>query len=345
MTLQKTFSSIAFNFVLYFAFSTNLLAATNIEIFPEDTVATIQAKTRSVASGSTILIAPGHYTTTIRLTGLHGDAQLPIKVTAAPGAIIEGTYNKDSNIFSNGSGIIIEKSHNVTIQDFTISGFERGITLGSCENIEVRNCKIHDIGNYGVMSYRCNNTKILNNTIERSYREHGIYMSASGNTPTIADNTIRDTHINGIHINGTIVNPTVSNNHLERIGTFPVKEGGAAITLVGGVTDPVVRRNTFTGIYGQGITVDAPNATIADNNFLSYAWSGILGLPKALDLKLTGNTFADSKVIPLQLNADVIPSLTATGQHYAPGIPVCQEQKSQRTYTLGAWKEMGKDVQ
>ncbi|OLN29420.1 hypothetical protein DVDV_1098 [Desulfovibrio sp. DV] len=195
------------------------------------------------------------------------------------------------------------------------------------------------------MSYKSNNTKISNNTIERSYREHGIYMSASGNTPTIADNTIRDTHINGIHINGTIVNPTVSNNHLERTGTFPVKEGGAAITLVGGVTDPVVRHNTFTGIYGQGITVNAPNAAIIENNFVSYTWSGILGLPKALDLKLTGNTFADSKVIPLQLNADVIPSLTATGQHYAPGIPVCQEQNSQRTYTLGAWKEMGKDVQ
>lgn len=326
------------------SFTKNINAST-VYISPDDTPAAIQAKIKSIPPGSTIQLNSGKYISTIRLTAINGTPQNQIIITGSQRTTIEGQYDINNNTFSKGSGILIEKSKYIILKHVDISGFERGITIGSSENITIANNTIHDVGNYGIMSYKSNDTTITDNTIERSYREHGIYISVSGNSPTISKNTIKDTHINGIHINGAINNPNIFNNSLLRTGTFPSKEGGAGLTLVGGVASPVVWGNDFSGIYGQGITVNAPDAVITDNTFDTFSWSGVLALPNALNLKLSGNTFADPKVIPLQLNSAVIPTLTAGGQRYASGIPVCQEQDTKRTYTFEAWRELGKDVQ
>ena len=88
-------------------------------------------------------------------------------------------------------------------------------------------------------------TTIAENTIERSHVEHGIYISGAGKQVTVSKNVIRDTHINGIHVNGVVAAPVISDNKLERIGSFPTKEGGAALTLIGGTSAPVVSGNSF----------------------------------------------------------------------------------------------------
>lgn len=341
MNIFKSFLS-----VFFLILSVHSLPASIIEItiHPSDDPAAVQSKVRTLPPGSTVRLLPGRHTNPLRFSGLRGTPQNPIRITADIGATLEGTYDKNTDTFTKGAGIIIEKSSDILIEKCSISGFERGITLGACNHVTIKENNIHDIGNYGVMSFKSDNIVITANVIERSYREHGIYISASGQFPFVTDNTIRDTHINGIHVNGAIVNPNLSGNRLERTGLFPTKEGGAAITLVGGTIDPVVERNTFNDIYGQGITLDAPNAVIRDNTFASYAWSGILGLPKALNLNLANNVFAAPKTIPLQLSAAILPSLTASGQRYASGLAVCQERESKRTHTLEAWREMGKDA-
>lgn len=340
------FSSLFITIVLSFTLCMHpgFVSAAEIQISPGDDPAALQAKVRSLPPGSTVRLLPGRHTATLRLSGLHGTPQNPIRITADPGATLEGAYDKDSNVFSKSAGLLLEASSDILVENITVSGFERGITLGSCKDVTVKDNHIHDVGNYGVMSYKSDDIKIVGNTIERSYREHGIYISSSGMAPSLTSNTISDTHINGIHINGAISKPIVADNHLVRTGLFPTKEGGAGLTLVGGVTDPVVERNTFKDIYGQGITVDAPNAVIRDNTFESCTWSGILGLPKALDMNLANNAFNDSKVIPLQLSAAILPSMTASGQRYAKGSAVCQERESKRAISLDAWQEMGKDV-
>ena len=299
---------------------------------------------QNLAPGSTLRLMPGRHTMPLHLSDLHGTAQAPIRITAEPGAVLDGWQDKAAGKFGPGSGILLEKSSDVVLEGLNITGFERGITLGSCRMITVRGNTITDVSNYGIMSYMSDAVSLLENRIERSRLEHGIYVSGAAKQILISKNIIRDTHINGIHVNGNVVAPVISGNTLERTGLYPTKEGGAGLTLIGGTTSPLVQGNHFKNIYGQGITLDAPNATVGDNTFESCAWSSILGLPHALNLHLTGNAFQDSKVIPLQLTAGIIPSLSASGNRFATNGPVCQENESHKTYLLKDWRGIGKDA-
>jgi len=311
--------------------------ASDIQIRPDQNAAVL----RSVPPGSTIRLMPGRYTQPLHFIELRGTPQAPIRITAESGAVIDGRTDKS---IAKGSGLLLEKSSNVMVEGLTIAGFERGVSIGACQMVTLKGNTIHDISNYGVMSYMSDGTTIVENTIERSSVEHGVYISGNGSKITVANNTIRDTHINGIHINGVVVAPVVKGNILERTGSFPTKEGGAGLTLVGGTSAPVVEGNTFKNIYGQGITMDAPNAVISNNTFVSCAWSAILGLAGSKNLRLSGNAFQESKVIPLQLAASILPSLTASGDHFAANGPVLQDKDSNKTYSLKDWQGMGKDV-
>lgn len=293
--------------------------------------------------GATVTLKPGTYTDTVKLAGLHGAKDRPIVITAEKGAVIASWKDAASREILPTSSILLEKSNDVVFRNLDIAGASRGITLGSCNNIIIENNNIHDIGNYGVMNYHSSDVTIKNNVIERSTFEHGIYLSGPSAGVRVIGNTIRDTHVNGIHINGAHVNTVVSGNHLERTGQYPTKEGGAAVTLVGGTSGPLVENNTFKDIYGQGITVDAPDAVIKGNTFVSYAWSAILALPHAQQLTIAGNTFQDPKTIPVQTSANLLPTLTASGNRYAANCPVAQERESKRSYSLSDWQGIGKD--
>ena len=90
--------------------------------------------------------------------------------------------------------------------------------------------------------------------------------------------------------------------------------------------------------------MDGPNAVIRNNTFEACAWSSILGLPHARNLRLEGNSFKDTKVIPLQLSGSILPGLTASGDRFATSGPVCEENESHKTYLLKDWQAMGKDA-
>lgn len=319
-------------------------AFADILVGPSD-AASLQARLRSAPPGTVIRVAPGAYPQGLRLTDLRGTPQAPIRITAGTGSGegMEGRQDKKTADFSRNSGILLEKSSHVVIEGLSIAGYARGVTLGNCQNVTITGCAITDVGNYGIMSYRSDGVKILDNTIERSHNEHGIYISGAAKGVVIANNRIRDTHVNGIHINGPVVGPVVTDNRLDRTGSFPTKEGGAGLTLIGGTTAPVVERNRFSRIHGQCVTLDAPNAAIADNTFEACAWSGILGLAGGKDLRLTHNVFKEAGAIPLQLAPGIVGSVTASGNAYAPGQPVCKAGDG-RGYNLKEWREMGKDA-
>jgi parallel beta-helix repeat protein len=317
--------------------------AAEVLVPPGQNPAITQNQCRSLPPGSTIRLMPGRHALPLQLSELHGSSQAPIHITAEPQAFIDGWQDKAAGKFGHGSGILLEKSSFVVVEGLSISGFERGITIGGCQSVTLKANIITDVSNYGIMSYMSDGTAISENRIERSYLEHGIYVSGAGKQIIITKNIIRDTHINGIHVNGAVAGPVIADNTLERTGSFPSKEGGAALTLLGGTTSPVVTNNHLKNIYGQGITVDAPNAVIRGNSFESCAWSSILGLPQSLNLHLAGNVFQDSKVVPLQLSGTIIPSLTAAGDHFATTGPVCQENESHKSYHLKDWQGIGKD--
>uniref|UniRef100_I2Q334 Right handed beta helix domain-containing protein n=1 Tax=Desulfovibrio sp. U5L TaxID=596152 RepID=I2Q334_9BACT len=319
--------------------------AADIQIRPTDAPAGLEARLRSVPPGTVLRIAPGLYPQGIQLSELRGTPAAPIRITADPGgAGMEGWRDKKAKAFGEGSGILLQKASNVVIEGVTIAGFVRGVTLGSCQDVTIKDSTITDVSSYGIMSYRSNGTTIQGNTIERAYNEHGIYISDVAAKIVIAKNTIRDTHINGIHINGAVAGAVISGNRLERTGSFPTKEGGAGLTLIGGATAPVVEGNRFSHIYGQGITLDAPGATITGNTFEDCSWSAILGLPHGTNLRMTDNVFKDTGVIPLQFPPGILGSVTASGNRYAANQPVCEVGDGQRKLGLKDWQGMGKDV-
>lgn len=294
--------------------------------------------------GSVVVLKPGIYRGGATLSEVRGAPGRPVVIMGEKGAIIESWTDKAKHEYLNGSSLNIGKCSNIEIRGLEMSGAVRGITLGNCKDIVLRNNNIHDIRNYGIMSYFSSNVTISDNLIERSALEHGIYISGDATKVVLTGNTIRDTHINGIHINGKIVAPVVEKNTLERTGLYPTKEGGAGVTLIGGVTAPLVQGNTFKNIYGQGITVGADRAVIAGNTFESYSWSAILALPTAQSLTIEGNRFEDRRCIPLQLPASILGSLKAVNNTYAiKDGRVFQDSVTEKVMTLKQWKASGKD--
>ncbi|WP_300156322.1 nitrous oxide reductase family maturation protein NosD [Solidesulfovibrio sp.] len=325
--------------------ASSVLAGQEVQVRPGDDPDTLSNRLRSLAPGSVVRLMPGTYGKSLRISELRGTPQAPIRIAAAPGASLEGRGDQGAKSFAHGSGILLEKSSHVVIEGLTISGFQRGVTVGNCQSVTLKGNTIRDVDSYGIMSYRSDGTAIVENRIERCHSEHGIYVSDVAANIVIAKNIIRDTHVNGIHINGAVAGPVITDNQLERTGSFPTKEGGAGLTLVGGTTAPMVARNHFKNIYGQGITLDAPNAVIEANTFESCAWSGVLGLAHGTGLRLSGNDFRNAAVIPLQFSPAVIASMTAAGDRYSSTFPVCESPDNKRTYSLKEWQALGKDVQ
>lgn len=323
---------------------TGYAQAQELAITPQEGLEQLSKMGSRLGPGVTVVLKPGIYKGSASLSEVRGAPGRPVVITAEKGAVIESWKDKAKQEHLSASSLSLSKCSHIEIRGLDISGASRGITLGNCSNIVVRQNKIHDIGNYGIMSYFTTNVTIEENVIERSTFEHGIYISGDATNVRIAGNAIRDTHINGIHVNGVIVAPVLEKNTLERTGSYPTKEGGAGITFIGGVSAPVARENTLKAIYGQGITVEAKNAVIAANKFESYSWSAILALPGAQNLTITDNRFLDPTCIPLQLPSALLASLKATQNTYAvKDKRVFQDTQTQKVMTLDQWKAAGKD--
>jgi len=333
----------AFALALFLGCAAFPALARDIPLTPSGGLDQLTRLAPTLRPGDTVTFQPGVYKGAATINGLHGSPGQPIVITAEKGAVIESWKDADRKSPLPASSLLIQASNDIEIRNLDISGASRGITIGNCTNTTISNNHIHDISNYGIMNYMSSNTSITDNIIERSTLEHGIYISGDASNIHIFGNTIRDTHINGIHCNGKIASPLVENNTLERIGSYPTKEGGAAITFVGGVTSPIARGNVFKAIHGQGITIDAPNALIDSNTFQSYAWSAILALPNATNMTLANNRFQDATVIPLQIEGNILASLKASGNFYA-SRQIAQDAAAKKTITQDQWRALGKDA-
>ena len=316
--------------------------AQQIVLTPQQGLSGLTAMAPRLGPGTTVVLAPGTYKGTATLNEVRGAPGRPVVITAEKGARIESWKDEGRTEYLNGSSINVGKSSYLEIRGLDMAGALRGVTLGNCSNVVLRDNHIHDVGNYGIMSYFSSEVTLENNVVERSKLEHGIYLSGDAKNPKVVGNTIRDTHINGIHVNGKISSPLLMRNVLERTGSYPTKEGGAGITLIGGVTAPVVSDNTFKAIHGQGVTVDAPNAVFSGNTFESYSWSAILALPGAQGMTVNNNRFLDPACVPLQMPGSVLASLSAAKNTYKSKV-VFEDSQTGKKMTLEQWKGLGKD--
>jgi parallel beta-helix repeat protein len=338
-----------FLFVSLLVFShAPFVSADDFVIKTVDDIKRLNQNPKMIQPGQKVIISKGNYPVGFEIAGLHGSPDKPIIITGESDSIKVLDNGANLNSLPTVAGMMLQSSSYVRIENLHFSGGSRGITLGACDNVTVNNMYISDITNYGVMNYLSSNTKITNNFIKNSSMEHGIYLSGAGSNVVVRGNRIVNTHINGIHCNGKLTNITLQDNQLTNIGTYPDKEGGAAITLIGGVSGALVENNVFKNIYGQGITIDGSNITITKNDFEEYAWSGVLIVGAAHDVRIVSNKFLDKKVVPFNFAESAFPTLTSKGNTFgvSSGI-ICLKmlagQKTEVKLDSRQWKDLGFD--
>lgn len=325
---------LVFLFLCTFLWVPIIAHAKKIQFTPEDSLTKINKIIGKATPGTEIHLLPGEYLGQLNISRVKGTAKNPIKIIGSKGSVINARKH----------GILIQNSIYIMIDSIEIKNAERGITVGGSQQISITNCSIHDVQNYGIMNYKSSGTTIGNNTIQRSLKEHGIYISSEAQGIKIHDNFIQDTHINGIHCNGKILSPVIERNIFHRIGYYPDKEGGASITIVGGASNALIRNNVFFHIYGQAVTIGGPGVKVMNNLFHDVSWSILLGLQGASSLSFLNNIIIDKNTVPFQILGMNLNSFKSDYNYYA-----LKKQKiyayNGKKYSWGQWKKRGFDLQ
>jgi parallel beta-helix repeat protein len=162
---------------------------------------TLQFAADEVAAGDLVTVRPGNYAG-FELT-TDGDADNRIEFFAEPGVHIT------SGVPGRGDGINLEGASFITIDGFNIANMPHagvrsvGFEDDFATDVIVRNVTASNNDMWGIFTGHVNNLLIERNFTSGSQQvEHGIYVSNSGDNPTIRNNTIWGNNGSGIHMNG-----------------------------------------------------------------------------------------------------------------------------------------------
>jgi parallel beta-helix repeat protein len=217
--------------------------------------ATLQHAADRVEPGDTVLVRAGNYAGAEFTTS--GTAGAPIVLAAYPGE----TPQVVSDISAQRPhGINLEGASYMTVQGFRVDGRTRaGIRAVLCDHVTIRDNQLDANGYWGILTGYCDDLLIENNVATNSAVEHGIYVSNSGDRPTIRGNVIFGNRANGIHMNGDIYSPPgdgiitgalVENNVIYENGVG----GGSGINM-DGVQDSLIRNNLLYDNHASGISL------------------------------------------------------------------------------------------
>ena len=144
-------------------------------------------------------------------------------------------------------GINVEGADFVVIEGFVINEMPRaGIRVTHSAGSTIRHIRADHNRSWGIFTSFCDDILIEGNTVSRSIREHGIYVSNSGDRPVIRGNVSRDNRVCGIHMNGDasqggdgiISGALVENNVISGNG-----QGGGSGINCDGVQDSKIQNN------------------------------------------------------------------------------------------------------
>lgn len=215
--------------------------------------ATLQHAAEQLAPGDVLEVRAGRYAGFYLDTS--GTAVDPITIRNFPGE----TPIVDADNPVTPDGINLEGASYVVVEGFRVENTTRaGLRAVLCEHVTLRANESVDNGRWGVLTGFCDDLLIEHNTTSGSIDEHGIYVSNSGDRPTIRNNTIFGNNANGIHINGDaslggdgiISEAVVENNVIFDNGIA----GGSGINM-DGVQDSVIRNNLIYATHASGISL------------------------------------------------------------------------------------------
>jgi hypothetical protein len=213
---------------------------------------TLQFAANRVGAGDCVTVRAGSYVGFQLSTS--GRADAPIEFFAEPGVLV----NQPETV-RNQHGINLENASHVVIDGFSVTGMPRaGVrSVGVngnvfASNVTIRNVHSYDNQYWGILTGFVNDLLIENNETSGSQVEHGIYVSNSGDRPTIRNNLSWNNRSNGIHVNGDI--------HAD--DDFP----GDGIISSAVITGNVIYGNGVGG--GSGINMDGVQDSRIENNLL-----------------------------------------------------------------------------
>lgn len=216
--------------------------------------ATLQHAADNVAADDTVLVREGDYTGMYLDTS--GTQALPIVFRNYP----DETPEIIADNATTPDGINIEGADWVTIEGFTVNGRGRaGIRAVLCENVTLRGNRMDLNFRWGILTGFCDDLLIEFNETSRSTDEHGIYVSNSGDRPTIRNNLIWGNNANGIHMNGDINTPPgdgiISNALVENNIIFDNGVAGGSGINCDGVQNSLIRNNLIYDSHASGISL------------------------------------------------------------------------------------------
>ena len=213
--------------------------------------ATLQRAAERVAPGDTVMVRAGTYRGfDLRISGTQ---EAPIRFVAEGGAII----NLDNP--ETPDGINLENVSWIEVEGFTVTNVSRsGIRAAECGAVTRRRNRIDAVGTWGIFTGFCDDLLIVDNQISGAGRQHGIYVSNSGDRPIVRGNTVWDCNESGIQLNGdrneggdgVISGALIEENIIHHTG----REGGAAINL-DGVVDALIRNNLLYENRANGVSI------------------------------------------------------------------------------------------
>jgi hypothetical protein len=187
---------------------------------------------RHLKPGDVLHLAAGTYNESVIIPPTNGTEQAPITIRGDPGAKIVGTTHERDGImfYPYGSSYIIFEGLDIT------GGTRAGMCIGGVSYVTVRNCNIHDNGNWGIITNMSEHVTIEDCDLHGSVRQHGIYFSTT-HYPVARHNRIYDNRDCGIQLNGDfreggdgmISHAVIEGNIIHDCG----QGGGAAINMDG----------------------------------------------------------------------------------------------------------------
>jgi parallel beta-helix repeat protein len=260
---------------------------------------TLQYAADNISAGDTVIVEPGTY------VGFYmelnsGTESERIAFSAQDGVII----NDDNPAGYSDDGIYLYDCDYVTVEGFEIQGgngsniARDGIRVvgasaaATIDGVIIRDNTINGCDDRGILTGYADDILIENNEVSNSVKEHGIYVSNSGDNPIIRGNTTWGNNACGIQLNadlgaggdGIISNALVENNTIYDNGSG----GGAAINL-DGVQDSTIQNNLLYDNHSTGIALwkgdgatgcinnDIINNTVVNANDSRWALSITVG--------------------------------------------------------------------
>jgi parallel beta-helix repeat protein len=216
-------------------------------------------------------------------------------VQGAGNLIARNTTNTlEDGLAVSGPGTVIRKN---VLGDRPDASVNQSLHLSNCRNARVEANVVQN----GIVLYQCEDARVVNNSLPAS-GIMGIRVDRSSGT-LIEDNTVSETEDSGIIVDGG------SQNAIQRNVVSGTAGSGIFIGhhfYGGGSVDTVVKGNLVSragfGRFGvdpsqDGIHVDDPGTTIADNRANDNADYGIQAVPGVID---GGGNTASGNGNPLQ---------------------------------------------